>query len=212
MLTSSHLVSVPPGPHLLSDIIQQSPILFDPEQPGASGGGDTGGGVDDFETSDPELAMALRMSLQEAQEREARERGDASAPAPAAAAPASGSGSGATGASSAVDVGALAKDVPTPAHPEAGHRSGFIDAETEPLLNANDHSLSAPGDDDDDEYMDDDEEAMLARAMALSRGDNPDEHDILMAEDDDEEDEEAAIARAIAMSLQGNEKSDKEKK
>jgi len=209
MLTCSHLVSVAPGPHLLSDIIQQSPILFDPEHAGASGGGEMGG-IDDFETSDPELAMALRMSLQEAQEREARERGTASASTNVVA-----SGAAAATASetnTAVENAVVAKDVTTPINPEAGHQAGFSDSETAPLLNANDPSLTAPG--DDDEYMDEDEEAMLARAMALSRGENPDDHDILMAEGDeeDEEDEEAAIARAIAMSLEDHKKDDKEKK
>lgn len=189
----------------MSDIIQQSPILFDPDMPGASGGGDMGG-ADDFETSDPELAMALRMSLQEAQEREARERAAAGGEAPATN----------TGSTTAIEVAEIPQDVAAPADPEAGHQAGFTDSETAPLLNVNDRTLTAPGDDDDgddDEYMDDDEEAMLARAMALSRGDNPDEHDILMAEDadEDEEDEEAAIARAIAMSLE-DKNSNKEKK
>jgi 26S proteasome regulatory subunit N10 len=82
---------------------------------------------------------------------------------------------------------------------------------TQPLHNANDTTTpSAPGDSGEVPHevsMDDneeDEEEMLRRAMALSRGDNP-EDDVVMAEEgegDDEEDEEAAIARAIAMSLE----------
>lgn len=181
----SHLVSVPTGPHLLSDVIRQSPILHDGEH---EIGGD--GGDDDFDASmDPELAMALRMSLQEAQEREARERGD-----------------GATTSNDAVEAAVVPQDVRGAANPEQGHTAGFTAGTTAGLTNANDPSAKAPGDDaagdedmlDDDE---DDEEAMLARAMALSRGENPDDVDM-----DDDEDEEAAIARAIAMSLedQGN--------
>lgn len=148
--------------------------------------------------------MALRMSLQEAQEREARERAGA------------GGDSGAAGESTgtAVEVGAVPKDIPEPINPEEGHTAGLSAAMTGTLTNANDSTIAAaPGDEDDDEYMDDDEDAMLARAMALSRGDNPDDHDILMDDGEDEEDEEAAIARAIAMSLQENKKEDdKDKK
>lgn len=184
----SHLVSVPPGPHLLSDVIQQSPILYDGERAEAGAGGD-----DDFDASmDPELAMALRMSLQEAQEREARERG------------------GTTTTNDAVEAAVVPQDVQGAPNPEQGHTAGFTAGTTAGLTNANDPTAKAPGDDapapgagDEDmlDDEDDDEEAMLARAMALSRGENPDDIDM-----DDDEDEEAAIARAIAMSLedQGN--------
>ena len=190
----SHLVSVPTGPHLLSDVIQQSPILYDGER--EVGGG--GGGDDDFDASmDPELAMALRMSLQEAQEREARERG------------------GATTSNDAVEAAVVPQDVHGAPNPEQGHTAGFTAGTTAGLTNANDPSAKAPGDspaDAGDEDMldededEDDEEAMLARAMALSRGENPDDVDM-----DDDEDEEAAIARAIAMSLedQGGNKDEK---
>lgn len=185
----SHLVSVPAGPHLLSDVIQQSPILYDGERDAGGGGG---GGDDDFDASmDPELAMALRMSLQEAQEREARERG------------------GATSSNDAVEAAVVPQDVRGAPNPEQGHTAGFTAGTTAGLTNANDPSAKAPGDDapagaGDEDMLDEDEEdeeAMLARAMALSRGENPDDVDM-----DDEEDEEAAIARAIAMSLedQGN--------
>ncbi|KAJ2780857.1 proteasome regulatory particle base subunit rpn10 [Coemansia javaensis] len=69
---TSHLLVVPPGPHLLSDQIRASPIG------GGSGGGGGGGGDGDFEFGvdpdmDPELALALRMSLQEEEERLRRE-------------------------------------------------------------------------------------------------------------------------------------------
>lgn len=182
----SHLVSVPAGPHLLSDVIQQSPILYDGERAEASGAG----ADDEFDPSmDPELAMALRMSLQEAQEREARERGD-----------------GATASNDAVEAAAVPQDVRGAPNPEQGHTAGFSAGTTAALTNANDPSAKAPGDDPaptagDEDMLDeddeDDEEAMLARAMALSRGENPDDVDM-----DDDEDEEAAIARAIAMSLE----------
>ncbi|BEI83668.1 hypothetical protein CcaverHIS002_0402720 [Cutaneotrichosporon cavernicola] len=186
----SHLVSVPPGPHLLSDVIMQSPILFDPERAGTGGGGGDGEegmmGMDDFETNDPELAMAIRLSMQEAQERAERDR--------------------AATTNTASEVAAIAEEPHEPTNPEQGKQSGLDEAMTAPLSNANDKTIAeAPGDDHDDEYMDDDEddEAMLARAMALSRGEDP-EADITMDYDEDDEDEEAAIARAIAMSLEEN--------
>lgn len=178
---TSHLVSIPPGPHLLSEVIQRSPVLFDPERAAGPSGGDEGMG--DFDASeDPELAMALRMSLQEAQEREEREnQGNINSLA------------------TATDVAAIAQDV----HGAPVERTTLAAAETAPLSNANDPGNTAPGDDEEEDDEDDeDEDAMMARAMAMSRGEAVD-GDVEMGEDDDE-DEEAAIARAIAMSLEEN--------
>jgi 26S proteasome regulatory subunit N10 len=99
----SHLVTVPPGPNLLSDALRTSPVLAGEGATGAggSGGGDNGvpgaevgaaagagaGGVGSsgFEfgidpSVDPELAMALRMSMEEETnrlERQRREREEA---------------------------------------------------------------------------------------------------------------------------------------
>ncbi|ORX71482.1 hypothetical protein DL89DRAFT_274530 [Linderina pennispora] len=80
---TSHLVTVPPGPHILSEQIRSSPIVGG--GPSSSGAGGSGGG--DFEfgidaDADPELALALRMSLQEEEERQRRDaaqRGTAAA-------------------------------------------------------------------------------------------------------------------------------------
>ena len=83
----SHLEVVPPGPNLLSDSIVASPILAGEGggmgsggaggAEGASGGG-AGGAGGDFEfgvdpNMDPELALVLRMSMEEERERQARE-------------------------------------------------------------------------------------------------------------------------------------------
>ncbi|KAL1659706.1 hypothetical protein GGF50DRAFT_107219 [Schizophyllum commune] len=90
---NSHLVTVPPGAHLLSDALISSPILSAdrsagiPEELGGSGGGgggDAAAGGGDFEfgvdpSIDPELAMALRMSMQEEEARRAAEAARASA-------------------------------------------------------------------------------------------------------------------------------------
>ncbi|KAF5389405.1 hypothetical protein D9757_004398 [Collybiopsis confluens] len=102
---SRHLVVVSPGPRLISDALISSPILSDDRSasipaelggtggdgPGASSGGGFEFGVDP--SLDPELAMALRISMQEAQAREAAGTADASSsdasqPTPSTAVPA----------------------------------------------------------------------------------------------------------------------------
>ncbi|KAL8951135.1 MAG: hypothetical protein Q9222_002879 [Ikaeria aurantiellina] len=76
----SHLAIIPPGPSLLSDTLVTTPILSadgvaprgGPEEGGADGGG--GGfefGVDP--STDPELALALRMSMEEEKARQEKE-------------------------------------------------------------------------------------------------------------------------------------------
>lgn len=83
----SHLVTVPPGPHILSDILLSSPIVVGEGSGGGFGAaaaasaaaaavaasGATGGefdfGVDP--SIDPELAMALRLSMEEERARQA---------------------------------------------------------------------------------------------------------------------------------------------
>ncbi|XP_043505598.1 26S proteasome non-ATPase regulatory subunit 4 isoform X1 [Polistes fuscatus] len=67
--TGSHLVTVPPGPHL-SDALISSPIIQGAD--GMGGGGMSGAafdfGVDPNE--DPELALALRVSMEEQRQRQ----------------------------------------------------------------------------------------------------------------------------------------------
>ncbi|RSH83980.1 hypothetical protein EHS25_005225 [Saitozyma podzolica] len=187
----SHLVSVPPGPHLLSDIILTSPILYDPERPTAEGGAE---GMEDGidPNMDPELAMAIRMSLQEAAETAARQQhpvGESvtAGPAHPITEHVSSGSAGGAGLPSSLTAPLDNPFIPHP-EPSAPGDSGVLPP---------DHHPSIPHSEEEDE------EEMLRRAMALSRGEGGD--DFLMAEaegDDDEEDEEAAIARAIAMSLE----------
>jgi len=79
---NSHLVTVPPGPHVLSDLLLSSPIVQGDDgggggggMPGGGGGGGPGGegfaefGVDP--TLDPEFAWALRVSMEEERQRQA---------------------------------------------------------------------------------------------------------------------------------------------
>lgn len=67
--TGSHLVTVPPGPHL-SDTLISSPVIQGED--GAGGAGLTGAGfefgIDPNE--DPELALALRVSMEEQRQRQ----------------------------------------------------------------------------------------------------------------------------------------------
>jgi len=162
---NSHYIAVPPGTHLLSDMIISSPILAGDRGLSeeimadvASGSGPAGGSSFEFGVDpslDPELAMALRMSMEEEHARQA-------AAAQATAAP--------TAESS------------TPAAPAA---SAAIPAEP----------------------TDDEEEALLKQALAMSQGE-----DVEMAEHaggDDEMSEEDAIARAIEMSMKGNDEQGK---
>merc|ERR1712137_1457953 len=77
---TSHLINIPPGPHLLSDMIASSPVVlgaaagggggsaFTPEAPASSNS--AFGGVDP--NQDPELAAALRMSMEEERARQQR--------------------------------------------------------------------------------------------------------------------------------------------
>jgi 26S proteasome regulatory subunit N10 len=56
--TCSHFLIIPPGPHLMSDLIRTSPILRDPEAAGADGQEGGGGFEFGFDPSlDPELAL-----------------------------------------------------------------------------------------------------------------------------------------------------------
>lgn len=87
---TSHLVNVPPGPHNLSDMIVSAIVT---EGPGAG----LPPGAFDEAGMDPELAMAIRMSLEEERQRVAAQS--------AAAAP-----EGASGAPAAADAMAVEDD------------------------------------------------------------------------------------------------------
>lgn len=104
---SSHLLEVPVGPKLLSDVLLTSLIINPDGVPGGGGEGGAAGG-DGFEfgidpNSDPELALALRISMEEERARQNQNNPDAAA-APAdgaAAAPAEGAAGDAAAAPAA---------------------------------------------------------------------------------------------------------------
>ena len=67
--TGSHLVTVPTGPHL-TDALISSPVVQGEDGSGAAGLG-AGGGFDPFDPNDdPELALALRVSMEEQRQRQ----------------------------------------------------------------------------------------------------------------------------------------------
>ncbi|KAL2130509.1 hypothetical protein VTI74DRAFT_6321 [Chaetomium olivicolor] len=80
---SSHLVVIPPSSKLLSDQLISTPIVLGEGAAGGAGG-ETGGASEDFPfgvdpSQDPELALALRMSMEEEkarQEKLAREEAE----------------------------------------------------------------------------------------------------------------------------------------
>merc|ERR1712195_339543 len=80
---NSHLVTIPPGNHVLSDLLLSSPIV---SGSGGGGGGAAGGGgnLDEFGVDpnfDPELHMAMQLSMEEAR----RSEEEAAKQSPAAA-------------------------------------------------------------------------------------------------------------------------------
>jgi 26S proteasome regulatory subunit N10 len=101
----SHLVSIPPGPHILSDVLLSSPIVAGEDGVPAGFGGSGGGAGYEFGVDpslDPELALALRISLEEERARQesmtrAEGGGDAAAAQP------SGTDAAAAGGPSGVD-------------------------------------------------------------------------------------------------------------
>jgi 26S proteasome regulatory subunit N10 len=186
-----HLVSIPPGSHLLSDMLLSSPILSsdrgisdDAMRDGASGSGAVAGGEFDMfnvdPSLDPELAMvrflscarfentltltsqALRMSMQEAQAREDAEQALANAAAVAV------------------------PSAPLPVSTTPPTSSTAIAAE--PTA--------------------DEEEALLQKALEMSKGDGEDV-DMAGGDEDEDMDEEEAIARAIEMSMRGEQEEKK---
>lgn len=111
---TSHVLTVPVGPKLISDVLLSSPILSDGEVPMGGGGGGGAGGDAGFEfgidpAADPELALALRISMEE--ERARQQVADGGAPAEGGAVPAAAEGSAAAPAEAA------ATPAPVPAAP-----------------------------------------------------------------------------------------------
>mmetsp|Transcript_7411 Transcript_7411/g.22561 ORF Transcript_7411/g.22561 Transcript_7411/m.22561 type:complete len:340 (+) Transcript_7411:101-1120(+) len=74
---NSHLVTVPTGPHILSEVLLRSPIISEESGAGPSSTGAADGSSSEFPYGvdprvDPELALALSLSIEEERERQAR--------------------------------------------------------------------------------------------------------------------------------------------
>jgi len=180
---NSHLLSVPSGANLLlSDAIMSSAILAgeDGVPPGGMAGGDAGGsgqfefGVDP--TLDPELAMALRISMEEERARQGTAPAGSAAPSlpqvPESVEPSATSGAAvAAGAGAAAAAGAAIETVPS------------MEEDEDDALLAQAIAMSRE-DQGDVEMVEDDADA---------------------DEVDEEMSEEEAIARAIEMSMKEEE-------
>ena len=74
--SGSHLVVVPPGPNL-TDAVRTSPVVQGEDGgAGFAAGGDFGSGFDVDPNLDPELALALRVSMEEQRQRQEAENKD----------------------------------------------------------------------------------------------------------------------------------------
>ncbi|KAF0979695.1 hypothetical protein FDP41_001363 [Naegleria fowleri] len=127
---NSRMETVPPGPHILSDMLFSSPIVgMGGAGVGAATGGagvgtgeaGAGGGEFDFGVDpnlDPELAMAIRLSLEEEKRRQEREK-QASASSSATTQPETGTASSSsTTAETSSTAGTSTQAVPTTAPPQ----------------------------------------------------------------------------------------------
>ncbi|KAK4056634.1 proteasome regulatory particle base subunit rpn10 [Microbotryomycetes sp. JL221] len=212
---NSHYLFVEPGPHLLSERINNSPILRGQGQGGDGDMGGMGGEAAEFGVDpnlDPELAMALRMSLEEERARQAASSGTASgSSAPALDTVAEGTTTTTTG-----DATATTQDTSATATSTTDNTSVFKTESTDDTAAALAAAAAAVRPDDasasldvaaavsgggEDQQMQEDEDDELARALALSRGE-----DVEMNDDDED------MARAIAMSMQQDEQGNKEDK
>ncbi|KAI8335690.1 hypothetical protein BC941DRAFT_377322 [Chlamydoabsidia padenii] len=151
---NSHLVSIPPGPHLLSDMLMSTPIIAGED--GASGNFSSGGG--DFEFGidpnlDPELALALRISLEEEKARQEASVGKGES-----------SNTSAPNDTMVVDSSQQNDDI------------SHEDAELQAAL-----AMSMGDAQVEDEDVDMDEDAELQRALEMSMNDNNGDQDMMSA-------------------------------
>ncbi|KAI8056498.1 uncharacterized protein B0P05DRAFT_559928 [Gilbertella persicaria] len=154
---NSHLVTIPPGPHLLSDMLISTPIIAGEDGAAGNFGGSSGG---DFEfgidpSLDPELALALRISLEE---EKARQEAEAAKNA------------GSSNTKEAESSSSMAVD----------SHANEEDAELQAALamSMND----APQKEEDDENMEDlNEDDALQRALAMSMNDNQEDEEMMSA-------------------------------
>ncbi|KAK0552183.1 proteasome regulatory particle base subunit rpn10 [Tilletia horrida] len=184
---NSHLLSIPAGPQLLSDIILSSSLLYEEGEGGGAGpsGGARSGGDNNFEfgvdpSMDPELAMALRMSLEEEQARQrSADPGSSSAAPTLSTVPEGASDSAAAESAAAADTTATQADASSTRPPAtAAAATSTKAAESEPadveMSNA-DAGAGAAADEHDEEDLDEEEAIKRAIEMSLGQGEHQDE-------------------------------------
>lgn len=165
---NSHLVNIPPGPHILSDILLSSPIITGEEGVGGAGAAsrsDFGGfGVDP--NMDPELALALRASMEEERARQeaARKKEEEANRPPGTEAPATSTTSAPSGDVSMADVDAddeLAQALAMSVREQQAASSTPVPA---PTTSA---PVTTPAPDSQDVDMSEDDEMALALQMSM---------------------------------------------
>ncbi|KAG2383341.1 hypothetical protein C9374_004678 [Naegleria lovaniensis] len=173
---NSRMETIPPGPHILSDMLFSSPIVgmggagVSAATTGGATAGEAGAGGGEFDFGvdpnlDPELAMAIRLSLEEEKRRQEREKQ-------------------ATGASSS----ATTTQQPTESS------SSSTTATTSSTAAAVPTTATSQQQEDEDVDMEDDD--ALEKALLLSK------QEAGMVDEDEELDEEAALQQALKMSME----------
>jgi 26S proteasome regulatory subunit N10 len=186
-----NLVHIPTGV-LASDVLVSSPILADVNATVAQHAAEFGG-VDP--NMDPELAMALRVSMEEERARQER----------AALSSSSGGGPGGDGAGDA--AAAAINAAPDLSEEEAMLQQALAMSmnENEPTTNAAVATTTTTNTTEEGKAAEDDAMA------ALAAGDEDDDDALMMADGDDEMDDDAAMQMALQMSLQQQQDNDEMK-
>lgn len=160
---NSHIVTIPPGPHILSDMLVSSPIISGEEgAPAGFSGGDNDFAFGVDPNVDPELALALRISLEEEKARQEAEAAKQGGGAKSEGEPSSSAAGGSE--SMAVDSSKADKQ----------QEDNAEDAELQAALAMSMEGHHVP---DEDVNMDDlDEQEQLQRALEMSmNNENSDE-------------------------------------
>jgi len=165
---NSHLVIVPPGPHILADLLLTSPVLYAGATGTTVGGEAMGGGegAGEFEfgfdpTLDPELAMALRLSMEEENRRQGRMRQDTGG------APATAQATAST--TTATTATATAQDEDVEMDEDEALRQAIAMSLAESGEPSSAQATKQSGDDEDVEM---DEDEALRMALEMSKGGN----------------------------------------
>jgi len=116
---NSHLVTIPPGPHVFSDLVMTSPIIMETAGSGststiASNAARPGGGVGDVDPNlDPELAMVIRMSAEDYKQKQQKKETGSSSSSTTSSSSSASSSSSSTSSTSAPSSSSTPNPKPT---------------------------------------------------------------------------------------------------